>query len=352
VFETMCLELADAGHEVRALVADEAVRLADGLGELVVRRIPAQPTRLAGLQLLRPWRLAAVARAVRTTPGEVLLVNLPSGEYGSAALLVSGRPSVGLLHVHTGLRAAGFRLGRLREHVAGLALRRARMLMTVSPEHADLQAVWGYPAARTVWVPLPAPVRSAGPGCAQARAALGLRLEGPVVTLLGRLSVLQKGHDVLLEAAPELLRRLPGLQLALCGDGPDRERIARLVEVHGLGDAVRMTGHTDPATALAAATAIAIPSRFEGLPLVALEALEAGVPGVVASVDGLKALWPTEWQVRPEDPIALARRLADLLEGPQADRDALVRDGRERLRRLTSERPHEAVARTLAGAVG
>lgn len=352
VFEAVCLGLARAGHTVLVLVPEEAVRLTEGLDGLVAGRVPAQPTRLAGLQLARPVRLASLARAIRATPGEVLLVNLPSGEYGAGALVVTRRPTVGILHVHAGLRAAGFRLGRLREHVAGVALRRARAVLAVSPVHADLHGAWGYPPSRTSWLPLPTPAKRQGPGRAEARAALGLPPDGPVVAMIGRLSMLQKGQDVLLEAAPELLQRLPGLQLAICGDGPDRQRVAALARRAGIADAVRFTGHTDSATALAAADAIVLPSRFEGLPLVALEALSVGIPGIVTCVDGLKALWPPEWQVPPADPTALARRLVDLLEGPQAARDGLVRNGRERMARLTSDHPHEAVVRALQGVVG
>ena len=121
------------------------------------------------------------------------------------------------------------------------------------------------------------------------RAALrrlwGLR-DGPVLLMAGRL-VVQKGHDLLLDAMPAILAAAPAATLLLAGDGPLRWRIAAAIAQRGLAGAVRMLGHRDDLPDLmAAADLLVLPSRFEGLSLVALEAMAAGLPIVASDASG------------------------------------------------------------------
>ena len=60
---------------------------------------------------------------------------------------------------------------------------------------------------------------------AQSRQRLELG-EGPLVVCVGRLTR-QKGQDILLDAWPEILRRVPDARLALVGDGPMREALVQ-----------------------------------------------------------------------------------------------------------------------------
>ena len=87
---------------------------------------------------------------------------------------------------------------------------------------------------------------------------------------LGRLST-QKGQDVLLRAWPSV--QVPGAQAVLVGDGPEEEALRELAA----GDAtVRFAGGVPRAEAvrfLAAADVVVVPSRWEGMALVPLEAM-------------------------------------------------------------------------------
>ncbi len=79
--------------------------------------------------------------------------------------------------------------------------------------------------------------------------------------------------------------------------------------------------------------ALVVPSIYEGMPLVVLEAMVAGVPVVASRVSGIPevVLDPeTGWLVPPEDPEALAAALVELLESPEAARQRGQR-GRQRL---------------------
>jgi glycosyltransferase involved in cell wall biosynthesis len=107
---------------------------------------------------------------------------------------------------------------------------------------------------------------------------------GNGIVYVGRL-VATKGIDELLEA----MRHLPGQQLTIVGDGPERQRL----EARAAGLSVTFTGHLDHATArehIRAARCLALPSHTEAFPNVVLEAMASGVPVVAARTGGVPAL--------------------------------------------------------------
>jgi len=74
---------------------------------------------------------------------------------------------------------------------------------------------------------------------------------------------------------------------------------------------------------LAGAAALVVPSTYEGMPLVVLEAMAAGVPVVASAVSGIPEVvvdGETGWLVPPEDPPALGWALEDVLARPQEAR--------------------------------
>lgn len=139
----------------------------------------------------------------------------------------------------------------------------------------------------------------------------------PYLLGVGRLEA-QKGFDVLIEA----LAAVPGPDLLLAGDGSERARLAALALERGVEARVHLLGPTDRATTVAlyrGAAAVVCPSRFEGLPLVCIEALAAARPVVASAVNGIpEVIRPGEtgFLVPPDDPGALAGALARVLESP------------------------------------
>ncbi|HEY4591394.1 MAG TPA: glycosyltransferase family 4 protein, partial [Thermoanaerobaculia bacterium] len=150
---------------------------------------------------------------------------------------------------------------------------------------------------------------------------------------------IRKGVEVLLEA----LRKIPGAVLRIAGDGEHRAALERAAA--DLGPAVAFLGTRDAAqvrTLLRGAAALVVPSIYEGMPLVVLEAMAAGVPVVASAVSGIPEVvvdGETGWLVPPEDPEALARALAEVLADPGEAR----RRG-EAGRRRVAERYRPAVA--------
>jgi glycosyltransferase involved in cell wall biosynthesis len=158
---------------------------------------------------------------------------------------------------------------------------------------------------------------------------------GGYLLAVGRLRI-RKGVDVLLAAMPELLRRHPGTRLRIAGDGEHRAALERAAAALGLGDAVSFLGRADAVRVrrlLRGAVALVVPSIYEGMPLVVLEAMEASVPVVASRVSGIPEVVEdgrTGWLVPPEEPASLAAALAAALDDPAAaaDRGAA---GRRRL---------------------
>ena len=120
----------------------------------------------------------------------------------------------------------------------------------------------------------------------EARRALGLDLDQPVVMTLGRLTHM-KAQWQLVDAVPDLVTRFPELAVVLLGDGPLAATLVERAAALGVADVVRFPGHRrEGRLLLAAADVFVLPSRYEGLPLVALEAMEAGLPVVATRVVG------------------------------------------------------------------
>ncbi|MDR3532697.1 MAG: glycosyltransferase [Rhodopila sp.] len=115
-----------------------------------------------------------------------------------------------------------------------------------------------------------------------ARAALGLKR--PALISVGGL-IERKGHHRTIEA----MRQLPGFELIIAGEGPERERLSALIAQHGLSDRVRLLGprpHKDLPMLYGAADASVLASSREGWANVLLESMACGTPVIAANIWG------------------------------------------------------------------
>jgi colanic acid/amylovoran biosynthesis glycosyltransferase len=153
-----------------------------------------------------------------------------------------------------------------------------------------------------------------------------------------------KGHRVLLHALADAGARLDRVQLELVGDGPARADLEQLAGDLGLAARVRFHGSLpEPAVAdlLEAADLFVLPSvvarngQQEGLPVVLVEALAAGVPVVATRLSGVPEVIRDESTgllAEPGDPDALARSIEAVIDDPVAAR-ARANTGRQLVER-------------------
>ena len=113
---------------------------------------------------------------------------------------------------------------------------------------------------------------------------------------------------------------LPPLHIHLIGDGPDRERLLALTEELHMGGAVSFEGWTEDMDAwYAQLDAVLLPSRFEGVPVVMLEAMRWGLPVLASNLDGMAELLPQDWLFPVNDGREMIRRLKTMLAAEQQE---------------------------------
>jgi glycosyltransferase involved in cell wall biosynthesis len=329
IIDTLALAARDAGHEVAAVVDGDAARAPGRARAVRLYPFPARAREIGRLRRFAqkfPVGAMRLVAAVRATSPDVVSVHCMRRFAPYTALLrrATGVPQV--LNLQEGALPPGTpeNVGLFR-----LLVRAADAVAACSAEAAEYARRVGH-AGRVTVVQNgydPAELRPAPPFTHPRRYVLGL----------GRLEA-QKGFDVLIEA----LARLgdPDVDLLVAGDGSARAALEALARARGVVERVRFLGQTDRATTLAllrGATVVACPSRFEGLPLVCIEALAVGRPVIASAVNGIPELvrdGETGFLVPPDDAGALARAIRRVLSDPEGAARLAARG------RATVERDH------------
>ncbi|MDR7382461.1 glycosyltransferase family 4 protein [Promicromonospora iranensis] len=342
----------DAGADVVVLLPGEGP-LAERMREVgarvetldvpVLRKAHLTPRGIAALGAGTLRALGPMVRLIRRVGPDAVLVNtLTIPAWLVAARLAGVAP---VCHVHEAEADARWvvRVGL----AAPLLLARDVVVNSAAARDVVVSAV---PAlrrrTRVVYngVPGPGEAPAAGGG---ARAGAGAEPAPAHVVLVGRLSP-RKGSDVALEAVARLRRAGRDARLTLCGSAftgyewfEDQLR-ARAAE-DDLAGAVELVGYADPWEWFARGDVVVVPSRVEPFGNVAVQAMLAARPVVVSRTQGLAEIvrdGETGLLVPPDDPVALAKAVAALLDDPArasvlADagrRDAVERFGVERYR--------------------
>ncbi|WP_062437819.1 glycosyltransferase family 4 protein [Herbidospora daliensis] len=191
----------------------------------------------------------------------------------AGALAALARPRRLVVTLHNAVTAGGA-IGAVYATLERVVARRADVVLGVSPDLCDRMTALG--------------ARAVGPAVVPAPPLADL----PATTEFGGKRVLltvarlaqQKGLETLLDAAagpypPEVL-------FAVAGEGPLRGALQERVSRENL-PVVLLGPRDDVAALLKAATALVVPSRWEGQPLTVQEALRAGVPVVGFAVGGV-----------------------------------------------------------------
>lgn len=291
--------------------------------------------RYVHLGVPRPYALS------RLTYGRAASRLLRRGDYDAAVFdfsvytpirVPSSGPVGHVVHMLMGPTAAG-RWGRL----AGAVVRRREDRMLARARRIQATSRW-LAAQLGPYRSPEAVVEVVGTGVDDAFFDVA-RAERGYLLCYGRLDAYQKGLDVLLDAYARIRARLAAPpDLVIAGRG-DEALVRRMVSDAGVAG-VTLEAPVDPARArqlLAGAVALMMPSRFEGLPAVPMEAMAAGVPVVATRVGALEEIVEhdaTGLLVPPGDPAALAEAALRMLgdDGLRARFSGAARARSERFR--------------------
>ena len=277
----------------------------------------------------------AISRIVSRVRPDIL--HLHSAKGGLAGRL-AGRGRIPTIYMPHGWSFSAV-TGRMRQATISWERQAARWTdLTVCVSRAEL-ALGRYHKClgqRSVVVPNGVDTLDWKPGDrSAARAHLKLSETAPMAVVVGRLTA-AKGQMSAIRAWHLVRESEPDAMLYLVGDGEDR---AELEAVAGPG--VVFVGHADPQPWLHACDVVAMPSRWEGMPLALLEAMAVGRSVVAARVPGTQeTLGEGDHMVPIADTDALATALvARLGESP-------ARAAEERRNRMVVEASFDLVTVT------
>lgn len=151
------------------------------------------------------------------------------------------------------------------------------------------------------------------------RERLGISHKAPMVLWMGRFET-QKAPEVFLEAAKLLCARMQEAQVVIVGEGSGQADLEAGIAASPFGDRIRLLPwQSDPAALMEAADVLCLSSRWEGLPLVLLEAMAIGAVPVSTAVDGCAEAIEDgkSGKLIPADrPADLAEALIEVLSDP------------------------------------
>lgn len=182
----------------------------------------------------------------------------------------------------------------------------------------------------------------------EVRRELGLKPEHVVIGKVARLFAL-KGHEYVIRAAPEVVRRHPQVRFLFVGDGIFRERFETEIARAGLREHFVFTGLVPPekiAELIAAMDVVVHTSLREGLARVLPQGLIAGKPVVSYDIDGAREVampGETGYLLPPESVDELSDALCELA----ADADLRERLGQTGRERFTDQFRHETMTRRI-----
>ncbi len=154
-----------------------------------------------------------------------------------------------------------------------------------------------------------------------------------IIGAAGRLSP-EKGFNILVAAAEQVIRNDRDVGFILFGDGPCRQQLVRQINAAGLNGSFILSGfRADLDRFLPYLDMLVLPSFTEGMPNVVLEASAAGIPVVATAVGGTPEVivdGVTGFLVPPGNPDAMADRILEALASEETMRD-MGSAGRQRV---------------------
>lgn len=327
-------------------------RFRDDLARLT--REGVEVRELPMVRAIRPHRDVAHVLALRAALKELRpdIVHTHSSKAGAIGRLASWSTGIGA-RVHTphtfaflfGAMFSSFSRSLFRTVEKELARKTDRFIAVSADEAATFASADFIPASK---------VRVVGNGIDMApferatpleRSELGVPQHAPLALVIGLLNV-AKGQDLALRALATPM--LANVHLAFAGSGDTEAELRALARELGVESRVHFLGWRDDVPRLlASCDALLLPSRWEGMPYIVLEAMAAARPVVATPVDGARALLGNGRAgrlCRSDAPVEIAQGLAQVLRLDAVSRAALGKAGQTQVRaEFTLERMVEGL---------
>lgn len=343
------------GHEVMALLGLEAVlsndpapvrflaasangKLRENLAVLArkhlhleIELLEEQSSKLESLRhLVRPGRIGKLARRFCEIGPSLVVAIQGNIEHSSLALLAARRagiPSASYIPVPHSNAEMGARFGAVRDLFSSRPINLPDTYITISDEMARVFKDHGSAApVEIVYNGIDTDCFQPGDSAAASR-QLGLPTGKVLIGMLGRIEFRQKQQHLLVEAVEAARTLAASCHPVFAGEGPDADAFVGIPRKPGGSGTV--LPWSDPADLHRAMDVMVIPSRYEGLPLVMLEALSSATPVLGSDRDGMRDLLPAEWRFKPGDVsslgAALVRFFSEGRPGPSSDLMGRVR---------------------------
>lgn len=182
------------------------------------------------------------------------------------------------------------------------------------------------------------------------RRQMGLPETGRFCAMIGRVEYNQKRQDLAVDCFSRFRDVFAGWHLLIVGSGPDEADLERRIRESPARDFMhRLEWLDEPQRVYQAIDCLLLPSRYEGVPLVMLEALAAGVPVIGSDRDGMRDFLPETWRFPPGDTEALARVFGDAAadgfsEMPEVRNRVLEHNGVEAFQRAFADSVRKILA--------
>ncbi len=303
--------LSSANEKLRAKVTD----LAAVHSHLSLETVDYHSSKFEAIRnRLMPSRCTALSKRLLEIKPSLVVAIQGNIEHSSLSLLAArhaGIPSTSYIPVPHSNEEMGARLGRFRDLFCTHLFRLPDSFITITDEMARLLKSRGATAPIHIVYNGVDTKRFQSSDPLAARAALDLPSDKILIGAIGRIEFRQKQQDLLVRALAAIPHLASGCHLVFAGDGPDSDALKSMIAARGLSG--RVLPWSDPAVLYPALDALVIPSRYEGLPLVMLEAISCGTAVLGSDRDGMKDLLPAAWRFKPNDAAALSMALADFI---------------------------------------
>lgn len=300
----------------KSAFSPEVVCLKDAgaLGEDIAREVP-----LHANLIRHKWDVAVVHRLAKRFRGVDAVITVGAGDkmfWGRIAAYAAGVPVI-----CSALHSTGWPdgIGLLNRSLTGIT----DGFIACAQNHAEyLAGTERLPAARVFLIPNGVDTDRFRPNHTERgwlREELDLPGHTPIVGIVAALRP-EKNLQQFVEAAQEVLRKIPTTHFVIVGDGPERAAIVAQATQWGIASRVHLLGSRhDTERILAGLDAFCLTSRNEANPVSILEALACGVPVVspdVGSISETVQSGKTGWLTKPLCAFSTADALLRLLSNP------------------------------------